>query len=151
MGCSATKQKVKIGDVHDLDLKVHGLGEKIGSNLKTILRTCSKIRRSIEAGQDDDYEQHFEDQVIQKLEKELEMTDFLAGDNYSVVDLVFFTEIQSIKQSASDLDRTTFPGHTPMLDIWYEKLANQDSIKLMSEHLSNVGDVSRRIPPREYA
>ena len=60
MGSSATKQQVRIGDILDLDLKVPGLEDKLGKNLKAILTTCIRIRRSIEAGQDYSYERQFE-------------------------------------------------------------------------------------------
>ena len=57
MGCSATNQQVKIGDNFDLDLRVvPGLEAKLGKNLRAILVTCNRIRRSIEAGQDYNYE-----------------------------------------------------------------------------------------------
>ena len=60
MGSSATKQQVRIGDIRDLDLKVPGLEDKLGKNLKAILTTCIRIRRSIEAGHDYNYERQFE-------------------------------------------------------------------------------------------
>ena len=69
MGSSATKQSIRIGGgISDLDLKVPGLEEKLGKNLKAILTTCNRIRRSIESSQDCNYEKQFESQVIQKLE-----------------------------------------------------------------------------------
>ena len=64
MGSSATKQQVRIGDICDLDLKVPGLEEKLGKNLKAILVTCNRIRRSMEASQDYNYERQFDSQVI---------------------------------------------------------------------------------------
>ena len=49
------------------------------------------------------------------------------------------------------MDRTAIDSHTPKLDNWYEKLADHDSIKLMSELSNKESDVIRRLPPREYA
>ena len=49
------------------------------------------------------------------------------------------------------MDSTALEAHTPMLDDWYEKLANMESIKIMNEHLNIENDANRKLPPREYA
>ena len=49
------------------------------------------------------------------------------------------------------MDRTAIETHNPKLENWLEKLADQDSIKLMNEHLNKESGVVRKLPPREYA
>ena len=84
----------------------------ISADTRTILAACRRVQKHM-TGEDHEF---IKEQVLAKLEKELERSEYLTGNRVSVIDIVVFNEISKVKKGPQ----------SPRLDAWFSKLEKLD-------------------------